>query len=1236
LENRVLLANQFLAAPDYPAGAGAEAVAIGEFTGDGRPDLITADTDAGTVSVLPGHGDGTFDAPINSPAGTSPGPMATGDFNKDGKTDLAVLDYSAGVLVLLGHGDGTFGAPTNANPGTHLKAIAVADLNGDGNADLVATDGGGNVVDISLGHGDGTFGAVTPFATPPGPAGVAEGDFNGDGKPDLVVAAGSAVGVLLGHGDGTFAAPITAAAQGPSSVAVGDFNGDGRLDVAVDMATNSGSLGVLMGNGDGTLRPVVAYSNGARAMNGLVAADLNDDGKPDLAGLSSAFGRGDANILFNRGDGTFGLAESYSVGRDPFSIAAGDLDGDGKADLVTANAETFNPAGSATVLLNRGGGQFAGARDFLSTGIVNGPVPVAAVTADFNGDGKPDVAVANATFDANSVGVLLGNGDGSFAPPVDYPTSPESMGIAAGDLNGDGKPDLVTADRGPRSTNDPGDVSVLLNRGDGTFAPAVAYAAGGRPVDVVIADFNGDGKPDLMTADMPFYSGVAGTLSLFPGNGDGTFGASITLPASGRPGRLAAADLNGDGKEDLVTTDDTNNVVAVYLGRGDGTFQTATTDAVGTSPEGVRIADLDGDGKLDVVTANSGSADVSVLRGDGDGTFRAAVNFAADVAPMDVAVADFNHDGHPDLVVADQGDGNSDTGDRVSLLRGDGTGAFGAPINFPVGDQPSAILAADFNGDGAPDTVSINTDGLGLTALINQDIPPPPSASIADASVVEGNGGTTAMTFTVTLSAPSTRTVTIDFATTDGTAVAGQDYVAASGTVRFAPGQTSRPITVNVLGDVLDEPDETFYVKLNNPAGATIAGSQATGTITDDDPPPSLSIADATVTEGNSGTTPASFVVSLSGPSGKTITVAYLTTSGTATAGTDFEGAGGTLTFAPGQTSQTITIPIIGDTSPEATETFSVALSAPSNATIARGQATGTIVDDDPPSPGPAPASLQWAASSYSADENQTSIAVTVTRTGNTADQVSIRVVTQGGDAAPGVQYVPVDQPLVFAAGETAKTVVIPILDDGTFDGDRSVDLVLRDPATGAVLGAQATVPLLIRNTDPPPAVRLSGVTTIADRHHRVNELVIKFSGAVSPGAATNLANYQLVAAGRRGSFDARKGAKAIKLRSAAYDAASESVTLTLARPFKLMKPVQLRVNSSAPSGLSDTLNRPIDGNGDGQPGGAAVAVLGRGGATLVRNAPNDTTRPAAGLVDDLLVGGGLNELVPPSSRKPR
>ena len=212
----------------------------------------------------------------------------------------------------------------------------------------------------------------------------------------------------------------------------------------------------------------------------------------------------------------------------------------------------------------------------------------------------------------------------------------------------------------------------------------------------------------------------------------------------------------------------------------------------------------------------------------------------------------------------------------------------------------------------------------------------------------EGNSGTTPATFTVNLSVASVFTVTVNFATANGTATAGSDYQATSGTLTFAPGTTSQTLTVPVLGDTLDEPNETFTVTLSNPTNATLATAQATGTIVDDDVP-LLSIGNVTVPEGNSGTTPATFTVNLSIASVFTVTVNFATANGTATAGSDYQATSGTLTFAPGTTTQTLTVPILGDTLDEPNETFTVTLTNPTNATLATAQATGTIVDGDVP-----------------------------------------------------------------------------------------------------------------------------------------------------------------------------------------------------------------------------------------------------------------------------------------------
>jgi len=261
--------------------------------------------------------------------------------------------------------------------------------------------------------------------------------------------------------------------------------------------------------------------------------------------------------------------------------------------------------------------------------------------------------------------------------------------------------------------------------------------------------------------------------------------------------------------------------------------------------------------------------------------------------------------------------------------------------------------------------------------------PPTPSVTINNAAQTEGNSGTATLRFTVTLSAAASSPVTVIYATANGTATAGSDYTAKSGTVTFAPGQTAQTIDVTILGDTIVEPNETFLVRLTSASGATIATSQAIGTIVNDDISqptlPTLTIAGASIAEGNSGTRNLVFTVSMSKSSTSAVTVRYATANGTATAGSDYNAASGTITFAPGTTTRTITVSVLGDTAVEANETFSVALSSPSGATIATGTASGTILNDDQP-PAQAPVVLavrdDWGAG-FVAD-------MTITNTGTT------------------------------------------------------------------------------------------------------------------------------------------------------------------------------------------------------------------------------------------------------------
>jgi len=228
-----------------------------------------------------------------------------------------------------------------------------------------------------------------------------------------------------------------------------------------------------------------------------------------------------------------------------------------------------------------------------------------------------------------------------------------------------------------------------------------------------------------------------------------------------------------------------------------------------------------------------------------------------------------------------------------------------------------------------------------------------PTISLNDVTVTEGDSGTTNAVFAVNLSQASTQTVSVQYATANGTAIAGSDYTATSNTLSFAPGETSKTISVPIIGDKVAESTETFSLNLSNPSNATIAKAQGLGTIIDNDSAPALpqlSIKDVTVTEGDSGTTNAAFVVNLSQASTQTVSVQYATANGTAIAGSDYTATSNTLSFAPGETSKTISVPIIGDKVAESTETFSLNLSNPTNATISKGQGVGTILDNDSPS----------------------------------------------------------------------------------------------------------------------------------------------------------------------------------------------------------------------------------------------------------------------------------------------
>jgi len=389
----------------------------------------------------------------------------------------------------------------------------------------------------------------------------------------------------------------------------------------------------------------------------------------------------------------FAPAVNYPAGSRPASVAVGDLNGDGKPDLVVAN---FGGT-TVSVLLGNGDGTFQAAANYPA-----GSSPVSVAIGDFNRDGKPDLAVANG-ISSGTVSVLLGNGDGTFQAPVNYAAGTVPNSVAIGDVNGDGKPDLVVANF---SSNN---VSVLLGTGTGSFGAATNFPSGGTSESVAIGDVNGDGKPDLVIALQ------GGTVSVLIGTGTGTFGAPTPFGAGNIPVSVAIGDVNGDGKLDVVAANQSGDNVSVLLGNGNGTLQTAVNypGPAGDVAESVAIGDVNGDGKPDLVVTFlfdfSSPGVVSVLLGNGDGTFQTPVSYPAGITPDSAAVADFNGDGKPDLAVA-----NSDSGNVSVLLQLPGVpvptitmqpsvqfAAAGSPASFSVGaTSPSGGLTYQWRRNG--------------------------------------------------------------------------------------------------------------------------------------------------------------------------------------------------------------------------------------------------------------------------------------------------------------------------------------------------------------------------------------------------------------------------------------------------------------------------------------------------------------------------------------------------------
>ena len=700
----------------YPTGNNSEplSIVIADFNNDSWSDIAFVNVNISYMGILLGHGNGTFQNMKIFSTGTFTRPvsLAVGDLNNDGNTDIVAasnLPLEEHIQVLLGDGRGNFSNYGRYITGSDfdLYSVIVGHFNNDRQLDIAFVNNSTNKIGVFVGYGDGTFSSqiIQPFTGKSHPVSIVAGDFNNDNLGDFAVADYeiAIVDIFLGLIDTNFVGNATfptGSAAFPGALALGDFTNDGHLDIVVG---NDGThdIDLFISDGNGSFSMQTLYSGDSTFYSTSIAVhDFNNDSRLDLAIVNSATDT--VILLYGEPNGTFRNSSVFSteIYSSPQSIVTGDFNNDNKTDLALA----YSGSGDVGLFLKIDIGALETMQNF-STG--SGSKPHGLAVADFDNDGRLDIAVAN---NGNaSIGFFFGCGNGSFSEQESISLGEDifPQWVGTGDFNNDGQIDVVV------STNmwvTP--VIVLLGNYNRSFQIQKTYGVEATFLGEV-GDFDVDGYLDVVLCQ-PWSDSIA---VLF-GYGNGTFGNPMIFSTDDTTYWLSVAvdDFNNDSRLDIAVTNPNKQSISIFFGYGNRTFSSQIIYSMDQRgfPTSIVTGDFNNDGQVDIAVTTFIRGNFGIFFGYGNGSFQPVVMYSIGDGSFAYSIkkGDFNNDGQLDIIIANSDDGN------LAMILGHFNGSFFQRIIYPTGNHsyPYSMGLGDFNNDGRLDIAVSNmfTDEVGV------------------------------------------------------------------------------------------------------------------------------------------------------------------------------------------------------------------------------------------------------------------------------------------------------------------------------------------------------------------------------------------------------------------------------------------------------------------------------------------------------------------------------------------